>query len=284
MRCYSHLSDDEREQIGLAKALGHSIGAIAQAIGRPKSTVWRELCRNRLPSGRYSPLHAAGAYQLRRRREARIERDRALRTFVVDRLAEGWTPEQISGWLKGGNEPRLPSRIASPSERPKNVDARTEGGHWEGDLIICKRTRPVLVLHERKSRVTLAARLAGKTAAETISVMLAVFARVDPALRKSITFDNDTAFAQHALLRTMRAMTTWFCDAYASWQKGGVENANGRLRRWLPRQIDIDKVSDEEIQDIVMTANLTPRKCLDFKTPLQAILKELGKDVQIRFA
>ena len=101
---------------------------------------------------------------------------------------------------------------------------------------------------------------------------------------KSITFDNDTAFAQHALLRTMRAMTTWFCDAYASWQKGGVENANGRLRHWLPRQIDIDKVSDEEIQDIVMTANLTPRKCMGFKTPLRAILKELGTDVQIRFA
>ena len=107
MRCYSHLSDDEREQIGLAKALGHSIGAIAQAIGRPKSTISRELSRNKLPSGRYSPLHAAGAYQLRRRREALIERDRALRTFVVDRLAEGWTPEQISGWLKGGNERRL---------------------------------------------------------------------------------------------------------------------------------------------------------------------------------
>jgi IS30 family transposase len=117
----------------------------------------------------------------------------------------------------------------------------------------------VLVLHERKSRVTLAAGLAGKTAAETISVILAVFA-------KSITFDNDTAFAKHALLRTVRAMTTWFCDAYASWQKGGVENANGRLRRWLPRQIDIDQVSDEEIQDIVITANLTPRKCLGFKT------------------
>ena len=99
----------------------------------------------------------------------------------------------------------------------------------------------------------------------------------NPALRKSITFDNDTAFAQHALLRTMRAMTTWFCDAYASWQKGGVENANGRLRRWLPRQIDIDKVSDEEIQDIVITANLTPRKCLGFKTPFQAILKSLAK-------
>jgi IS30 family transposase len=52
----------------------------------------------------------------------------------------------------------------------------------------------------------------------------------------------------------------------------------------LPRQIDIDQVSDEEIQDIVITANLTPRKCLGFQTPFQAALKELGKNVQIRFA
>ena len=72
---------------------------------------------------------------------------------------------------------------------------------WEGDLIICKRTRPVLVLYERKSRVTLAARLVGKTAAETISVMLAVFARIEPALRKSITFDNDTALPSTLSLR-----------------------------------------------------------------------------------
>ena len=172
----------------------------------------------------------------------------------------------------------------SSTAQPARADRLSRAGHWEGDLIICKRTRPVLVLYERKSRVMLAARLVGKTAAETISVMLAVFARIEPTLRKSITFDNDTAFAQHARLKTMCAMTTWFCDAYASWQKGGVENANGRLRRWLPRQIDLDNVSDEEIQHIILTANLTPRKCLGFKTPFQAILKELGKDVQIQFS
>ena len=44
---------------------------------------------------------------MRRRREALIEKDRALRSFVLDRLAEGWTPEQIAGWLKAGNERRL---------------------------------------------------------------------------------------------------------------------------------------------------------------------------------
>ena len=172
------------------------MGAIARALGRAKTTVSRELQRNALPSGGYSPLHAAGAYQLRRRREAILEREAALRLFVGDRLAEGWTPEQISGWLKSGNEPRLraigcetiyafiyrtahkaealwryltrrhkrrrPRRArasrdtikdrASIHQRPKTIESRGEAGHWEGDLIICKCTRPVLVLHERKSR------------------------------------------------------------------------------------------------------------------------------------
>jgi len=54
-----------------------------------------------------------------------------------------------------------------------------------------------------------------------------VFGRIDQALRKSITFDNDTAFVQHGLLRSMRNMTRWFCDAYASWQKAAWK---------LPRQ------------------------------------------------
>jgi hypothetical protein len=41
---------------------------------------------------------------------------------------------------------------------------------------------------------------------------------------------------------------------------------------------------DQEIQEIVLTTNLTPRKCLGFKTPFQALIAELGKDVQIRFS
>src|SRR3974390_3209434 len=96
MPAYSHLSDEERDQIGVMTAAGRSIGAIAKGLSRAKSTVSRELRRNALPSGRYSPLHAAGAYQLRRRREALIERDRALRTFVVDRPAQGRDPQQTS--------------------------------------------------------------------------------------------------------------------------------------------------------------------------------------------
>src|SRR3954470_10409295 len=102
MAGYSHLLDEERDQIAALKAAGRSIGAIAKAVGRAKSTVSRELRRNALPRGRSSPLHAAGAYQRRRRREAVLERDRRLRDFVCDRLAEGWTPEQMAPSTWGG--------------------------------------------------------------------------------------------------------------------------------------------------------------------------------------
>ncbi len=98
------------------------------------------------------------------------------------------------------------------------------------------------------------------------------------------TFDNGGEFARHGWLRDALNMATYFCDAYASWQKGGTENANGRLRRWLPRQTNLDDVSDEDIQEIVMTYNLTPRKCLGYKTPLQALFSERGKDVRLSFA
>src|SRR3954471_15219036 len=169
-------------------------------------------------------------------------------------------------WTQADQEP--PSlRRTSIHDRPEAVQARKDAGHWEGDLLICKRTRPVLVLKERETRFVLAARLAGKSAAETVAVLIAVFRRLDPRLRASITFDNDTALARAGPLASACAMTTWFCDAYASWQKGAVENANGRLRRDLPRDLDLDALGDAELQEIVLGHNLTPRKCLGFLTP-----------------
>src|SRR3954464_15684757 len=133
---YSHLLDEERDQIAARTAAGRSIGAIAKAVGRAKSTVSRELRRNALPSGRYSPLHAAGAYQRRRRRDAVLERDRRLRDFVCDRLAEGRTPKDghlsrspagsrpamSAACAPWGSKPSTPSSIA-PLARARNCGA-----------------------------------------------------------------------------------------------------------------------------------------------------------------
>src|SRR4051812_42457051 len=264
----THLELEERERLAALKAEGLSLRAIAARLGRAASTVSRELRRNALPRGGYLPVHAQGCYRERRQRPAILERDAKLGRFVRERLLEGWTPEQIAGWLKRGEERglrpvsletiyafvhragqkgeklwkllprgrarrgRRRARLARPRgtiagrrsihDRPESVEGREEAGHWEGDLLICKRTRPVLVLKERKTRFVLAARLAGKSAAETVAVLMAVFRRLDPRLRASITFDNDTAFARHGLLASACAMTTWFCDAYASWQNDRV--------------------------------------------------------------
>jgi len=57
-------------------------------------------------------------------------------------------------------------------------------------------------------------RLLGKTAAETIAVMMAVLGRLTSSMRGSITFDNDTTFARHTLLRGLLGATTYFCDAH----------------------------------------------------------------------
>ena len=65
--------------------------------------------------------------------------------------------------------------------------------------------------------------------------------------------------------------------------KSGIENANGRIRRWLLRQTDLDDLTDEDIQDIAMTLTLTQSKCLGFKTPAEAFLGSLGQSLTIRF-
>jgi IS30 family transposase len=323
---YSHLDRPERDQIADLKAQGLGVTAIARAVGRHPSTISRELRRNAHADGTYRTVFAEGSYRFRRQRAAILETDTALRGFVTDRLAEGWTPEQIAGWLHRGIEiglraistetiyafifrsaqkaeklwrylvrrkasrgrraRRSKDRIIGKthiSQRPAAANDRAEPGHWEADLVICKHSRPLLVLHERKTRMTVMTRLASKTAAETVTAITDILARLDPGLRRSMTFDNGGEFARHALIKDAFAMATYFCNAYASWQKGGIENMNGRIRRWLPRSTDLDELNDEDIQDIAMSLNLTPRKCLGFKTPAEALLDTLGKTLTIRF-
>src|SRR3712207_1463082 len=104
----THLRLAEREQLAASKAEGLSLRAIARQLGRAASTISRELQRNALPKGGYLPVHAEGCYLERRQRRAILERDERLGRFVRDRLLEGWTPEQIAGWLRRGGERGLP--------------------------------------------------------------------------------------------------------------------------------------------------------------------------------
>jgi IS30 family transposase len=107
MSGYSHLTSDERDRLADLKADGLSLGAIARTLGRAASTISRELRRNALDGGVYRPHVAEGAYLLRRQRAAVLETHAKLATYVTDRLAEGWRPEQIAGRLRLGIETGL---------------------------------------------------------------------------------------------------------------------------------------------------------------------------------
>src|SRR5690606_17520043 len=103
----------------------------------------------------------------------------------------------------------------------------------------------------------------------------AVLAPLPQRLRQSITFDNGTEFAQHQVLRKRLGIQTYFCDPYKPWQKGGVENAIGRLRRLLPRKTDLSTVSTRQLQQLAALYNHTPRKCLGWQTPAEVFTKLL---------
>ena len=93
-------------------------------------------------------------------------------------------------------------------------------------------------------------------------------------MRQTITFDNGTEFARHYELKAI-GIDTYFCDPHAPWQKGGIENAIGRMRRLLPRKTDLAQLDDTSLLTLIAAYNNTPRKCLDFKTPAEAFSDQL---------
>src|SRR5262249_47747109 len=108
-----------------------------------------------------------------------------------------------------------------------------------------------------------------------VNTLLALLEPLPKRLRRSITFDNGTEFALHYTLHDQLGIKTFFCDPRAPWQKGGVENAIGRLRRWLPRKTDLNRLSPQRLHQLALLYNHTPRRCLGFRTPVEVFAKLL---------
>ena len=106
------------------------------------------------------------------------------------------------------------------AERPADAAQRQTPGHWEADLMLftARRQQAVLTLHERHSRLLIAARLPGKAAAPVATTLKNLLAPLPPAWRQSVTFDNGTEFAQHHQLHAL-GIQTFFCDTHSPWQK-----------------------------------------------------------------
>lgn len=163
---------------------------------------------------------------------------------------------------------RISNRV-SIHDRPKEIDQRIEFGHWEGDTLVGKGRRHGLHTEvERVSRYLEAVKVNSINSKDCINAQFIIFQKHSPEARKTTTLDNGRENHNHLMLNSLK-MNTYFADPYSSWQRGTNEYHNGLLRRYFPKGTDFTEVPDDELEDIVFEINSRPRKCLDFKTPIE---------------
>ncbi len=156
---------------------------------------------------------------------------------------------------KGGSAASFMQKRVGIDQRPPEVLTRETCGHWEADLVMfAKYGQAILTLHERRSRILFASRPDNKRADLIAAKIAALLSVVPEELRCTLTFDNGTEFARHYRLHEL-GCKTYFCDPHAPWQKGGIENAIGRLRRTLPRKTDLATLSQERFVELLGAYN-----------------------------
>lgn len=177
-------------------------------------------------------------------------------------------------------EGRIPEAV-SIDKRLRIVAKRKQIGHWESDNVIgCQTDKTALsTTVERVLKVTLLSKLEAKTADAKTKVLFMRMARLPEKVRRTMTVDNGSENANHKEITESLGMNVYFCHAYHSWEKGSVENSNGRVRRFIPKGVSIDSIDEKTIQMIEWTMNNTPRKCLGFRTPYEALQEYLTKHV-----
>lgn len=168
----------------------------------------------------------------------------------------------------------IPNRV-DISQRPPEVDQRLRIGDWEGDTVHGINAH-LVTLVERFSRFTLAKRVVRRTKEEVADAMISLFSKVNNAL--TVTLDNGGEFAGHENVTLAIGTKVYFAKPHASWQRGTNENTNGRIRRFWPKKFDLATLTEKQIDDEILLLNLTPRKVLGGRTPLEAFT---GKDVAL---
>lgn len=170
-----------------------------------------------------------------------------------------------------GKIPQIKDRIFI-DKRPEIVNKRRRFGDFEGDFIVSGKNGKgvLLTLYERKGRYALIRKLTSKNINE---VHKTIYELSSGIAINSLTLDNDIAFKKHKELSKLLEKPIYFCRPYHSWEKGGVENMNKLIRRYIPKNGDISQYTDEYIRMIQDKLNNRPRKCLGYKTPNEVMAK-----------
>lgn len=291
--------------------LNKGIREIGLLIGRDKSTISRELRRYKNACNPYNAYISHEKYLSGLDRNRSKLSNINIKEYVINKLTKDrWSPEQISrrarrerlfkishqiiyefiysaegrqlglikflrhkskrmyrSKLSGSNKCKIPN-LVKISQRPKEVDKRKNIGHFEADLIILNINRGVsiLTLIERKTRFVRLFKLNSKSSSSVISKIQDGLSDL-PFSAQTITFDRGSEFAHHYKL----GISSYFCNPGSPWQKGSVENMNGRVRWLLPKNAGHKPITQSMLSTIERQINNMPLKVLGYKTPSELI-------------
>jgi len=305
------LTRAERFEISILLGKGYSMRAIARKMERSPNTISYEV-RHNSTNGIYDPVKADAKARNDRKYHRlnwmKIEENPAIKKYVITRLKKHWNPDEIAGrmrrdkesfyvsktaiyaWLRTARgeqyckylytkRKRVKKHVPKPkrtlipnrvdiTERSVCADNRTRYGHGEADSIVGRKGTPggLKVAIERKSRLVMARKVTSMRPREHSRVLSCM---TKGKKMKTMTFDNGIENREHEKL----GIPTYFARAYAPWQKGGVENANKMIRRYLPKGTDFREVSQKEVDRIVSVINSKPRKILGYRSALEVATK-----------
>lgn len=313
---YKQLTLKERYQIEAFSKLEFSARSIASKLGRSNKTISNELARCAIYQYCAEAAHHE-ALNKRSLADKSFKCTQAHKDIVKKSLVLGFSPEQIAGRMKTENivnpiscgtiyhfikreslqhflarkgkpykkrkgieagAKLIPARV-DISERPSNVDDKTDIGHWEGDTVYGQ-DGYLVTLVERVSKLLLTRRVKSKSKKDVTAAMKKML-RPFKAICKTITFDNGGEFAGHQALKKDIGCDIYFAKPYHSWQRGLNENTNGLLRRYFPKGMAIGSLPEKEIKQAEFLINMRPRKALNYLSPYEYLT---GKRVSLMTA
>jgi transposase, IS30 family len=311
---YKQLAREQRYQINVLKKAGHNQTYIAAMIGCHKSTISRELRRNRGQKG-YRHYQAD---ELAYSRQCEAYRSRiAWETWQqVERLLrQDWSPEQISAHLKREKKPGVSHEWiylyiyadkrrggtlhrhlrsqkkqrkrysgylrrgqipnrTSIDKRPKIVASKGRFGDWEVDTIVGARHKGGIL--SAVERKSKLVRLRKLETKGAGEMKDNTIALLAPLVAKvhTITVDNGKEFCEHELIAAGLQARIYFAHPYASWERGLNENTNGLVRQYFPKKYEFARITNEDLQQVEDRLNNRPRKTLGYRSPNEVFFKQ----------
>ncbi len=240
-----------------------------KAKPRITSTTWRLV--KRLLRQQWSPEQIS--YWLYQEKRLRISHEWIYQYVLSDKQAGGslyrhlrCQKQRKKRYGQYSRRGQIPETI-SIEQRPAIVDTRRRFGDWELDTVIGKHHQQALVtLVERKSRLTLIAKVMAKTANQVTQAIIQLLKPLRDWVH-TITVDNGKEFAQHKTIAKQLNARVYFAHPFASWERGLNENTNGLIRQYFPKTLEFKTITSSKIDQVMEKLNNRPRKCLGFKTP-----------------